>query len=172
VAGRRLGPGTYRISARARAGQRIPRVTIAVFDDTTPTRAEIAAARRANVCASTGSTASGANASTAPPVANRLAKTEHVQRALEPKPSASGVPSGSNARTGVLGAAVEKTAETVRPLLVAFLALAILLFAVASLPTVVVGDPRLHHLLAKHRFDIALAGGAALVAVVIASILG
>jgi hypothetical protein len=73
---------------------------------------------------------------------------------------------------GVLGSSVEETARAIRPLLVGLLAVAILLLGIASLPRVATPDSRAAFLLASHRGEIAGLGTAALVAVVIAYVLG
>ena len=73
---------------------------------------------------------------------------------------------------GVLGSSVAETARAIRPLLVVLLAFAILLLGAASLPREAVPDPRMHDLLARHRLEVAALGGAALVAVALAFLLG
>ena len=163
-----LRPGTYRISARTRAGETIRRVTIVVVDgDRVPGRDELAAARASNVCAAATSFAA-ADVSTG-------ASNQPVQRALTPGTtrSASGPESPTNSHSGaVLGTTVEKAARAIRPLLVGLLALAILLLALASLPRMAMPEARTGDLLARHRLEIAGLGAAAFVAVVIAFVLG
>lgn len=170
VAGRQLGPGTYRISAHTRDGGTVPRVTLVVAS-AAPTRAQLAAARSANVCPAIAGTASG---STGASNTAGLAASEGVQRSLTPKgePSTSGAPNGSNPHSGVLAATLEQTAEALRPAIIALLAVAILLLAVASLPRAAIPDPRLHNVLARHRIDLAGVGAVALAAVVIVFLLG
>ena len=167
VAGRQLEPGTYRISARTRDGGTVPRVTLVVVA-VAPTRAQLAAARSANVCPAIAGTASGSTG------ASITAGLATAQRSLTPKgqPSASGAPNGSNPPSGVLAATLEKTAEALRPAIIALLAVAILLLAVASLPRAAIPDPRLHNVLARHRVDLAGVGAVALAAVVIVFLLG
>ncbi|MDX6413619.1 MAG: hypothetical protein QOH23_1029 [Gaiellaceae bacterium] len=163
-----LGPGTYSISARTRTGELIRRVTIVVVDGArAPSRDELAAARTSNVCAATTSFAA-ADVSTG-------ASNQPVQRALSPGTtrSASGPDSGTSSSSGaVLGSTVEQAARTIRPLLVALLALAILLLGVASLPRMAVPEARTSDLLARHRMEIAGLGAAAFVAVLITFLLG
>jgi len=136
-------------------------VTIVVVDGGVPTRAQILAARAANVCTAAerlAATASGSTeASNTPPAG---------------QPSASG-PSGGFSHSGaVLASSVEKAARAVRPVLVALLALSIVLLAIASLPRLAAPESRANELLARHRMEIAGLGTAALVAVVIAFLLG
>jgi hypothetical protein len=67
---------------------------------------------------------------------------------------------------------VQKTARAVRPGLVALLAVAIVLLGLGSLPRVALADARLNELLARRRTEIAAVGAAALLAVVIAFLIG
>jgi hypothetical protein len=157
----KLDPGTYRITARTRAGRIVQRVTIVVVNGGVPTRAQIIAARASNVC----------------PAAERLAaaasgSTGALNTPAAGRPSASG-PSGGIRHSGaVLASSVEKAARAVRPVLVALLALSIVLLAIASLPRLAVPESRANELLARHRMEIAGLGTAAFVAVVIAFLLG
>jgi hypothetical protein len=156
----KLDPGTYRIAARTRSGRIVQRVTIVVVDGGVPTRAQIIAARAANVCTAAERLAAAASSSTGAP--NTPAAGQ---------PSASG-PSGGISHSGaVLASTVEKAARAVRPVLVALLALSIVLLAIASLPRLAVPESRANELLARHRMEIAGVGTAALVAVLIAFLL-
>ena len=158
----RLDPGTYRITARTRAGQVVQRVTIVVVKAGVPTRDQIIAARAANVCVL--STASGSMGAS---------NTSSPQGLLTPgQPSASGPVEAGNTRPGaVLGSTVATAARAVQPFLVALLALAILLLTVASLPRPALSDSRANQILAQHRMEIAGLGAAAFVAVLIALLL-
>ncbi len=156
----KLDPGTYRITARTRAGRIVQRVTIVVVDGGVPTRAQIIAARAANVCTASERLAAAASGSTG--ASNMPAAGQ---------PSASG-PSGGIRHSGaVLASSVEKAVRAVRPVLVALLALSIVLLAIASLPRLAVPESRANELLARHRMEIAGLGAAAFVAVVIAFLL-
>jgi hypothetical protein len=158
----RLDPGTYRITARTRAGQVVQRVTLVVVKAGPPTRDQIIAARAANVCA-----LSAASASTG------ASNTSSPQGALIPgQPSASGPVEGGKTHPGaVLGSTVATAARAVQPFLVALLALAIFLLTVASLPRPALSDSRANQILARHRMEIAGLGAAAFVAVLIALLL-
>jgi hypothetical protein len=164
----RLDPGTYWITAHTRAGRVVQRVTIVVVDGGVPTRGEIAAARASNLCtAASGSTASNTSYISGSPPA--------VQRSFTPagQPSAGGPSEVQNGHSGaVLAASVEKAVRAVRPALVALLALAIVLLGLASLPQTALPDARANELLARHRLEIAGLGTVAVVAVVIAFLLG
>lgn len=176
VHGKPLEAGTYRVSARTRRGRLVRRVTIVVVDGPAPTRAELAAARSANVCGSTRESASATDGSATPASGtNAFAKAESVQRSFQPKQeaTASAPPEGSNSHSGaVLGSTVEKAARAVRPVLVALLALSILLLGIAALPRTAVPEPRVNDLLVRHRIEIVGVGAAALVAVAVAFLLG
>jgi hypothetical protein len=156
-----LDPGTYRITARTRAGQVVQRVTIVVVEGGAPTGEQIIAARSANVCTAVGglAAASGSTGASNTP--------QGVQRSFTP-----GQPSASGPSEAVLASTVRSAARAVRPVLVALLALAILLLAVASLPRPAFASSRANDLLARHRLEIAALGTAAFVAVVIALLLG
>jgi hypothetical protein len=159
----RLDPGTYRITARTRAGQLVQRVTIVVVKAGAPTRDQLIAARVANVCVLSAASSSRG--------ASNLASSP--QGALTPgQPSASGPDEAGNTHPGaVLGSTVATAARAVQPFLVALLALAILLLAVASLPRPALSDSRANQILARHRMEIAGLGAAAFVAVLIALLL-
>jgi hypothetical protein len=162
-----LDPGTYRITARTRAGQLVQRVTVVVVEAGTPTRGQIIAARAANVC-------SLAAASGSTGASNTINLTSSPQGSFAPaQPSASGPNETGNSHSGsVLGSTVERAARAVRPVPVVLLALAILLLAVASLPRPALVDSRANAILTRHRMEIAGAGAAAFVGVVIALLLG
>lgn len=164
VQGRKLVPGTYRISIRTPSGQVVRRITLVVIDGSAPSSEELQAMRAANTCPAPAEQASlispGAALSTpAPPASGQL-------------PAAGGLgiaaPTVPNVHSGVLGSSAEETVRAIRPLLVGLLALSILLLSVASLPRYAVADPRVHDLLARHRIEIAGLGAASLIAVAIA----
>jgi hypothetical protein len=167
VGGRALSPGTYRISARTRAGRTVPHMTLVVVDAGVPTRAQLAAARSANVCPATAGSTGASNT-------GELARGAYLQRSLQPKGQLSAVQAAnsSNSHSGVLAASFEKAAEALQPLTIALLALATLLLTVASLPRAAVPSPRFHDVLARHRLDLAGVGAVALAAVVIVFLLG
>jgi len=150
-----LDSGTYRITARTRAGQVVQRVTIVVVEGGAPTRDQIIAARAANVCGFAATSGSSGPSSTSNPAGS----LQDVQRSLTP-----GKPSASGPSEGVLASTV---ARAIRPVVVALLALAILLLAIASLPRPALSDSRANEILARHRTEIAGLGTAAFVAVVI-----
>jgi hypothetical protein len=168
-----LGVGTYLIVARTRSGQVVQRLTLVVVGNRVPSRAQLRAARAANVCTdeseffsstpgTAGALSSGSNLASsskvtpasAGPLANAPSK-------ITPEP-----PSGA-----VLGATAAKAADAARPFLVALLMAAIVALGLASLPAVAVPG-RVNELLARHRLEITTLGAAALVAVAITFLIG
>jgi hypothetical protein len=168
VHGRRLTPGTYRISIGTTSGHVLRRVTLVVVGGGAPTRDELYSLRAANVC----------HAGVAPTTSSALAAVPtgvppEPQTLPQPKPAASSlVPTQApDLPSGVLASSVAKTAA-IRPLLIALLGLSILLLGVASLPAAAVPGPRMHHTLARHRLELAALGAGVLMAVAIAVLLG
>jgi hypothetical protein len=166
VTGRRLKPGTYRITVEAPDGQPLQRVKLVVVR-AAPTDTELTAMRASNACPT--SVESSARGSTGAVSSGEPSGTKHV-----PSPAQ---PSGSNPTTpdsgGILGSAtVEQAAQAIRPALVALLVAAILLLGVASLPRLAFADPRINEALARHRLQIAGVGAGALVAVIVSLLLG
>jgi hypothetical protein len=167
VTGRRLKPGTYRITVETPDGQPLQRVKLVVVR-AAPTDAELAALRASNACptsfessamGSTGAVSSGGEPS----------GTKHVPSPAQPSGSN---PTGPDSG-GILGSAtVEQAAQAIRPALVALLVAAILLLGVASLPRLAFADPRINEALARHRLQIAGIGAGALVAVIVSLLLG
>jgi hypothetical protein len=162
-----LTPGTYRISGRALRGRFVKRVTLVVVGAGTPSSAQIAAARSANVCPAVPAAfrATSAGPLVSSDVAGAL--TQGAPRSLKPQTAGPNLHPG-----GVLGSSVEETARAIRPLLVGLLVLAIVLLGIASLPRVATPESRAGDLLATHRGEIAGLGAAAFVAVVITFLLG
>jgi len=166
VHGRRLAPGTYRISIRSASGRVVRQVTLVVVGGSAPSQAELRSLRSANACKGSGATAS--TTALIPLATQKLPGPPTVSQQVAPEGLA---PRGQNLHSGVLASTVEKAARAIRPLLVALLALAILLLGVASLPREAVPEPRMHYLLARHRVELAGLGAAALVAVALAFVL-
>jgi hypothetical protein len=171
VHGRRLAPGTYRISIRTASGRLVRRVTLVVVGGSAPSRAELRALRSANTCKGGGDLASTPTTSARmSPLATQSVPSPST--ASQQTAAAGLAPHGPNLHSGVLASSVEKTARAIRPLLVALLALAILFLGVASLPREAVPEARMHDLLARHRIELAGLGAAALLAVAVAFLLG
>jgi hypothetical protein len=178
IKGRRLSPGTYRISIRSASGRIVRRVTLVVVGGAAPSRDELNMLRAANVCQggtaqATTSPGSSATAAVATTAGGGPSAPLGTQPLPQPKTSAEGLgPSrGPNLHSGVLGSSVEETARALQPALIAMLALAILLLGAASLPREAVPGPRVHDVLARHRVELAGLGAAALVAVAVVFIL-
>jgi hypothetical protein len=162
-----LDPGTYRITARTRAGQVIRRATIVVVNGGVPTREQIASARAANVCSARGG---GGAASGSTGASNTSNLSSSPQRSLTP---ASGPSARPDTHSGaVLAASIERAARAIRPLIVALLAVAIVFLGIASLPPMALPASRANEVIARHRVEIAGLGAAACVGVVVAFLLG
>jgi hypothetical protein len=164
---RGLVVGTYRISASTLSGRLVRRATLVVFADSTPTSAEIAAARSANVCASSTRFGAGGDASSSSP--STLGREAPTPAAPGGSPSTGGFPVSPPARPGgVLGSSVQETARAIQPWLVALLAFAIALLALGSAPRLATTpNSRVNDLLARHRPQVVGLGAAAFVAVII-----
>jgi hypothetical protein len=162
---RLLQPGTYRIYAHTAAGRLVRRVTLVVVAGGTPSAAELAAARAANVCATTARLASATSANVTPGSGTPVASGG--------LPSASPPVQSENTGPGaVLGTSVERAARAIQPVVIALLALAILLLGVASVPPLAAPHSRANHILASHRVELAGLGAAAFIAVIVAFLLG
>jgi hypothetical protein len=171
IGARRLGVGTYRIVARTVSGHLVRQATVVVLADSTPTRAQVASARAANVCVSSSSfaSASGLNGSLLP----TLGPEAGAPSAPGGTPAAGGFPGGNGQPGKVLGSAVERTARAIQPWLVALLAFAIALLALGSVPQLAgAHDTRLNDFLARRRVELVAVGTASLVAVIVAFLLG
>jgi hypothetical protein len=165
LAARGLGVGTYRISASTTSGRLVRRATVVVLADSTPTAAQVAAARAADVCASYARLTSGSATNDGP---TSLAPGHETRNASAP----GGTPS-TEGPGGVLGSAVQKTARAIRPWLVALLVFAIALLAVGSVPQLAgTRDTRLNDFLARRRVELVAVGAASFAAVIIAILLG
>lgn len=178
VHGRRLAPGTYKISIRTASGRVVRRVTLVVVGSSAPSADELQALRSANTCptpTATSETMFAAFPFAALPLATGGQTTASVgaQDLSKSHPAAAGiVPThGPNLHSGVLASSVEETARAIQPFLVGLLALSILLLGTASLPREALPGPRVHDALARHRLEFAALGAAALLAVALAFLL-
>ena len=164
-----LEVGTYRISATTTAGRLVRRTTLIVLADRTPTRAQIALAQAADVCASSSGDAGTTGSTSLAP-----GQAAGAPKAPGGIPSTGGFAAGSSARPGgVLGSTVAQTAHAIRPWLVALLAFAIALFGIGSMPQLAgARDARVNELLARHRTEIVALGAVSFAAVIVAFLLG
>jgi hypothetical protein len=172
VRGRRLTPGTYRISIRSPGGRVVRRVILVVVDGSAPTPDELRALRTSDVCPVGASAASASLTSSSAILSDDAAEPSPPQK-LRQQPAAAGLAPGHgpNLHSGVLGSSAQQTARALQPALIALLAVAILLLGAASLPREAVPGPRVHDALARHRIELAGLGAAALVAVAVAFLL-
>ena len=162
VGRRRLGPGTYRITARPLQSRRAVLDTRVVVV-TRANRREIATARRADTCARPASDSvatRGTFASGTPQAKERSADTGKTENR----------PASSNRRHGVLGTRFTWTQAGTSGWLLALLGLGIALLALSALPTRA-RNMRTAQLLARGRGAMALAGAATLVGLTVAYLL-
>jgi hypothetical protein len=174
IGSKALGPGTYRIVARA-----LPRGRALVDTElvivASPDPDEIASARRSNSCPSAsgggGQSPSSFTASAFSPANPTAAKKGAAERDKAEKP-----PSTTRETGGVLGARFTRRAvDAVKSIplwLFALLGIAIAILAVAALPLRAAPTRRAASALAHHRGAVALTGAAVLVAVTVAYTLG
>ena len=165
--GRPLSEGTYRLLVRARRARADAAVLRIVVAKGPPLRrAELRVARNANVCGAA-STADGERAETArgtfAPPGTATPKSPQSSRDRAEAPIL-GAAEQAGRRAKSLGEHFAKTAQdptAVHPLVWVALALSILLLALAALPPAAFESARAEAL-AYRRFEIALAGTAAL----------
>jgi hypothetical protein len=168
VHGRTLPVGTYQIRARRIGGGTVLHVVV-VITDTPPSPAELSEARTANVCASTrtlsslGRSSSGLLAAAVTKgggnAPSEIVRNENSGTKSMTRPSGGGTPSAAGPFSPT-----RVSQNAANPLVIAAFAVAVLLLGLAALPQAAVPDPRLTHLLARHRVEVALAGAAALAA--------
>ena len=164
---RALGPGTYRIRARAlprgRALVETKLVVVAHAD-----RDEIASGRRAYAC---GSTPSGETASASASASSTGSNPAKPTAATPPGTQDKAGERPPSPDKGVLGAKFTRAVDAVKSIplwLFALLGLAIAILAVAALPLRAAPSRRAALALAHHRGTAVLTGAAVLVAVMVA----
>jgi hypothetical protein len=162
---RRLAPGTYRIRARPLpAGRAVLDARLVVV--TRANDEEIATARNADACgqhADNGST----------PTSSSLKGTPQPGNVVPASPAERASSSGS--RHGVLGARFATALDTAkenRAWILGFLAIGLALLAVAAVPVTAAPNRRTALILERRRETIAFTGAGALVAVLVAYLLG
>jgi hypothetical protein len=163
---RQLAPGTYRIDARTRGGTRVLQVTIVIVSAEMPSASELRAARHSNVCGAT----------LAAFATRTSAGFTAISRALHGPRKSSIVRSQNLTGTGPRGhrssaapfSPARVSQNATNPFVVAAFGVAVLLLGLAALPQRAVPDPRLNDMLVRHRVDLALAGGGALAAALLA----
>jgi hypothetical protein len=175
VQGEQLAAGTYRITARTRAGRIIAVTTLVVVDARAPSMSELAFARRSNVCGSTGALAAaaarGAFAAGAGGNANGEASTIVRHQRSSGTPSQTPSSSGADGFPPIASVPLKAIGNAKSPIVIALLGLAALMLGLAALPRAAVADPRMLGLVAAHRAELATAGTAALFAAVVAMLL-
>ncbi|HET7856655.1 MAG TPA: hypothetical protein VFL41_09390 [Gaiellaceae bacterium] len=170
-----LPPGTYVIRARpvsAKAGSVVLENRLLILRTGHPSRAQVRAARVADVCPAPTLSAFGAgfgsyiaaSASGDSGDASPAKSGDHPARATKKRKPSSGVMGAS------FGRAAADVAEKVRPLIWIGLGMAIGLLGLAALPVELAPGARLAALLAYRRPAIALAGATLLEAVIVADV--
>jgi hypothetical protein len=175
VQGEQLSAGTYRITARTRAGRVIAVTTLVVVDARAPSLSELAFARRSNVCGSTGvltaAAARGSFAAGAGGNANGEASTIVRHQRTSGKPSQSPSSSGADGFPPIASEPLKAIGNAKNPIVIALLGLAVLMLGLAAMPRAAVADPQVLGLVAAHRVELVAAGTAALFAAVVAMLL-
>jgi len=169
--GRQLPAGTYQIRARRHRGATVLHVVLVIVAAGAPTPTELERARHENVCASArGFTGTNGTQLAAASTSGRSGTKSEIAR--NENAGNGGTSMSANSSGGRPSAApftparVSKNAAN--PLVIGAFALAVLLLGLAAVPQSAVPDPRLTHLLASHRVDVALAGAAALAVALLA----
>jgi hypothetical protein len=151
VRGKLLPAGTYQIGLRTKRG-RLLRVTVAIFDAPVSSSAEVAAARKRNVCGAVASFSALPGLTLLPPVEGK---------------SAAAAASTSADKRHVLGVDVTVPQNLIKdigknPFALVALALAVLLFGAAAFPQAATPGGRAVELIARERSVLVLGGAAAL----------
>jgi hypothetical protein len=164
LGGRRLPPGTYKISARNRHGGAVLVATVVIVGSRKPSHAQLQTALHSNVCTTqTASRVLGAAAAGGP----QQTQASGAQRQKGSKETSGGVAGASHTQASGY-APTNAKGRVSNPLVLISLAAAVLLLGVAALPHGVIPSPRLTLAVTEHRAIIAAAGAAALAAAIVA----
>jgi hypothetical protein len=149
--GKPLPAGTYQIGLRTKRG-RLLRVTVAIFDAPVSSSAEVASARKRNVCGATASFSLLPGLTLLPPVEGKSAAAAESTSANKPH---------------VLGVDVTVPRNLIKdigknPFALVALALAVLLLGAAAFPQAATPAGRAVDLIARERSVLVLGGGVAL----------
>ena len=164
--GRRLRPGTYRITAQTGSGRMVQELVVVLVESRTPSPAALSSARQSDIC-SVGDGELAANVIESQDSSSTNGGTEGAQVARTASPSTN---LRSLPRPSALGPN-DFSNKATSPVALAMFGLAILLLGMAALPRATVPDARLNEALARRRAEIALGGVAALAAGVVALVL-
>ncbi|MFY9580407.1 MAG: hypothetical protein WAQ33_13915 [Gaiellaceae bacterium] len=170
VRGRPLSAGTYRISARVRGGGTVLRVLVVIVESGSPSPTELLTAQRSNVCGARAALASNGVSGTAASSPSQGSPTNQIGQSRKNDSETGGVAGKSHTSASPFAPA-EVTKQVTNPVVIAALAAAVLLLGLAAVPKAAIPDPRLTDALARHRVEVALAGGAALAAAILALLL-
>jgi len=150
VRGKLLPAGTYQIVLRTKRG-RLLRVTVAIFDAPVSSSADVASARKRNVCGATASFSPFPGLTLLPPVEGKSAAAASL----------------STNKHHVLGVDVTAPRNLIKdigknPFALVALALAVLLLGAAAFPQAATPGGRAVELIARERSVLVLGGAAAL----------
>lgn len=177
VHGQTLAPGTYRIAAHVVGGGRTVLQTVVAIFGSTPTTTELSNAQHEDACAASrvfassatlasggaaGNTGSGASQN--PEAASEIVRNQNGTAGASPV-------AASNGTAHVTAAPFSPTRiskNATNPLVILALAAAVVLLGIAALPQEAIPGPRLTDTVARHRLEVALAGGAALTTALLA----
>jgi hypothetical protein len=170
VGNRTVEPGTYELVARRPGGGIVLVRKLVIVRGGTPTARQLATARKANTCVSTGSQAvseAGSTVTGGAPAAGggKTSESGGTSRVAAPPSSPRATPSG-----GVLGEhmTLSPNPKKLPFLVLALVGLAILLLALGALPRSAIPVGAAGALVARRRLELASAGVAVLVASLIA----
>lgn len=150
------------------------RATVVVVEARAPSEAELALARRSNVCRSAGVLGASSNrgsfsAAVGGGQAGNQARSTIVRNQRGSGESPDGAaPSGSDRGRPIAEALSSAAGKARNAVVIALLALAAFMLGLAALPRAAVADPRAMAMVAEHRVALTTAGTAALAAAVLA----
>jgi hypothetical protein len=171
--GAQLTPATNRIVGRTPTGRTVLRQTIVVVQARAPSLAELAFARRSNVCRAGG--VPGAGSQTAPLASASFSGpaglSQSTIRRHQRKSDEQGRADSHGGRPIAAGFSDSVTGATTNPIVIALLVIAALVFGVAAMPRTRVAGPRTMAAVATHRGELLVTGAAVLAIAVIAILL-
>jgi len=153
------------------------RATVVIVEARAPSQAELALARRSNVCRSAGvlgaSSPWGSFSAAAGDghAGNQALSTIVRNQRGSGESSDDAAPSGSDHGRPIAEALSSAAGKARDPVVIALLALAAFMLGLAALPRAAVADPRAMALVVEHRVALTAAGTAALAAAVLAMLL-
>lgn len=181
-----LGPGTYRFFVRPRGERRGKSVTVVVVPGGAPSRAEVASARRENVCGAVSGEQGAAGDDAALLASSSGGSARDARGAFQPpsRESQGSVKAAGGVSTGggsLLPNPIAQAAPLLNPaegprawlkmLLLAGFGAAALLLAAAAIPAAMTRTSRTGEAVARRRSEISVLGGVTLITFAIAYLL-